>query len=339
MKKILVTGGAGYIGSHTAVELHQEGFEVVIVDNLVNSSKSAIDGISAIIGTQATFIEADCCDSEAMGKLFAEHNFDGVIHFAALKAVGESVSMPLEYYNNNLGSLMGIITAMRKSQCENLIFSSSCTVYGQSDELPVKESTPRKEATSPYGNSKAMCEDIIRDSVRAYEKFNAISLRYFNPIGAHPSALIGELPIGVPNNLVPFITQTAAGLRKELSIFGNDYNTADGTCLRDYIDVTDLAKAHVAAARRMIEGESKCGYEIFNIGTGRPLSVLELVETFQSVNSVTLPYCYAPRRDGDIEKVWGDISLVESELGWRAERSIEETLHSAWQWEKKIRNI
>lgn len=339
MAKILVTGGAGYIGSHTVVELHQEGFEVVIVDNLINSEKSAVDSIAKVCGAQIPFVNADCCDAPAMNELFTLHKFDAVIHFAALKAVGESVTKPLEYYNNNLSSLMTLISTMRKHNCENLIFSSSCTVYGEADQQPVSELTPRKEATSPYGNSKSMCEDVIRDSAKVYGDFKAISLRYFNPIGAHSSALIGELPRGVPNNLVPFITQTAAGLREELSIFGDDYGTPDGTCLRDYIDVVDLAKAHVAAAQRMLSNKGKSSYEIFNIGTGNPLSVLELVQTFEKVNNLKLKYKFAPRREGDIERVWGDITLSEKELGWSAERTIDQTLKSAWEWEKNVRGI
>ncbi|MBO7479110.1 MAG: UDP-glucose 4-epimerase GalE, partial [Bacteroidales bacterium] len=282
-KQVLVTGGSGYIGSHTCVELILAGYEPVVVDNLCNSEISAIKGIEKITGKPVDFNQVDCLDVPALEKVFSTHKFEAVIHFAALKAVGESVHIPLDYYRNNLGSLINLLTLMMKYDVPNIVFSSSCTVYGQADKLPVTEQTPRKPALAPYGATKQMCEDILHDSITAYGKVKGIALRYFNPIGAHPSALIGELPRGVPNNLIPFVTQTAAGIRPMLSIFGDDYNTPDGTCIRDYIDVVDLAKAHVVAVNRMVEGRSKSDYEIFNIGTGRGVSTLEIVKTFEKV--------------------------------------------------------
>lgn len=338
-RKVLVTGGAGYIGSHTAVELINAGYEVIIVDNLSNSDRSSLAGIAAITGVEPTFIEADCCDMEAMERLFAEHDFQSVIHFAAYKAVGESVAEPLKYYHNNITSLVNILDLMRRYERRNIVFSSSATVYGDADVLPVTERTPRKSATSPYGNTKQMAEDILRDSVAAVAHLNGIALRYFNPIGAHPSALIGELPRGVPNNLVPYITQTAAGVRECLSIFGDDYPTPDGSCLRDYIDIVDLARAHVVAIDRMVGGRNKEAFEIFNVGTGRPVSVLELVHGFEEANSLKLNYKVAPRRAGDVTAVWADTTLANEELGWRAERELTDTLRSAWAWECHVRNI
>ena len=336
---VLVTGGAGFIGSHTTVELINAGFDVIIVDNLSNSDMAAVEGIRKITGADVPFEKADCNSREELEKIFEKYEFDSVIHFAASKAVGESVEKPLMYYHNNIGSFVNILELMNKHGVSNMVFSSSATVYGQPDVLPATEQTPRKPATSPYGNTKQICEDILRDSVAACEGMKGIALRYFNPIGAHPSALIGELPKGVPNNLVPFITQTAAGIRKELSVFGDDYNTPDGSCLRDYIDVVDLAKAHVVAVRRMIENKGKAKYEIFNIGTGVPVSVLELVNTFQKVNNVKVPYKIVGRRQGDVEAVWADTKLANTELGWKAERSLDETLAAAWSWEKRVRNI
>lgn len=338
-RKVLVTGGAGYIGSHTAVELINAGYEVIIVDNLSNSDRSSLAGIAAITGVTPTFVEADCCDREAMERLFAEHDFQSVIHFAAFKAVGESVAEPLKYYQNNIGSLVNILDLMRRYERRNIVFSSSATVYGDADVLPVTERTPRKPATSPYGNTKQMAEDILRDSVAAVEHLNGIALRYFNPIGAHPSALIGELPRGVPNNLVPYITQTAAGVRECLSIFGDDYPTPDGSCLRDYIDIVDLARAHVVAIDRMVEGRNKEAFEIFNVGTGRPVSVFELVHGFEEANNLKLNYKVAPRRAGDVTAVWADTTLANDELGWHAERELTDTLRSAWAWECHVRNI
>ncbi len=337
--KVLVTGAAGYIGTHTAVELINAGFGVVVVDNLSNSELSAIEGVREITGREIPFVQADCNDRAALEEVFRAHEFCGVIHFAASKAVGESVEQPLLYYGNNLGSFVTVLELMKEYGVPNIVFSSSATVYGQPDVLPATETTPRKPATSPYGNTKQICEDILRDSVAAYEGLNGIALRYFNPIGAHPSALIGELPKGVPNNLVPFITQTAAGVRECLSIFGDDYNTGDGTALRDYIDVVDLAKAHVVAVERMVGGDMKEQYEIFNIGTGRPVSVLELVRTFERVNGVAVPYKVVGRRAGDVEAVWADTTLANTELGWKSERTLDETLRSAWEWEKHLRGL
>ena len=338
-KSVLVSGGAGYIGSHTAVELIAAGYDVVVADNLSNSDMSGIEGVRAITGIDVPFINVDCCDKEAFAKVFEQYDFDSVIHFAAFKAVGESVADPMKYYHNNLLSFINIIELMREHGRHNIVFSSSATVYGEADELPVTEATERKPATSAYGNTKQMCEDILRDATAAYPEIKGIALRYFNPIGAHPSALIGELPRGVPQNLVPYITQTAAGVRECLSIFGDDYPTEDGSCLRDYIDIVDLAKAHVAAINRMVEGKNKCGYEIFNVGTGRAVSVFELVKTFERVNNLKLNYKVAPRRAGDVVAVWADTTLANEELGWRAERSLEQTLQSAWEWEKRVRNI
>lgn len=341
MKKscVLVSGGAGYIGSHTTVELIRAGYDVVIVDNLSNSDLRAVEGVRRITGVEIPFVEADCCDREALDKVFEQYDFDSVIHFAASKAVGESVEKPLEYYANNLTSFMNIIALMRVHGRANIVFSSSCTVYGEPDRQPVTEQTPRKPATSPYGNTKQMCEDILRDSIAAYDGMKGIALRYFNPIGAHPSALIGELPRGVPQNLVPFITQTAAGIRDCLSVFGDDYPTPDGSCIRDYIDVVDLARAHVAAIARMIDGANKKNYEVFNVGTGRGVSVLELIHEFERVNNLKLNYRIAPRREGDIIAIWADPTLANDELGWRAERSLAETLQSAWAWEKHLRGL
>ena len=338
-KTVLVSGGAGYIGSHTAVELIAAGYNVVIADNLSNSDFSGVEGVRAITGVDVPFINVDCCDKAAFAEVFKGYDFDSVIHFAAFKAVGESVADPMKYYRNNLLSFMNIIELMREYGRQNIVFSSSATVYGEAEELPVTEKTERKAATSAYGNTKQMCEDILRDAVAAYPELKGIALRYFNPIGAHPSALIGELPRGVPQNLVPYITQTAAGVRECLSIFGDDYPTEDGSCLRDYIDIVDLAKAHVAAIGRMVEGRSAASYEIFNVGTGRAVSVFELVKTFERVNNLKLNYKVAPRRAGDVVAVWADTTLANKELNWHAERTLEQTLKSAWEWEKRVRNI
>lgn len=337
MKKILVTGGAGYIGSHTVVELQSVGYEVVIVDDLSNSSEKSLDGIEKITGKRPEFVKIDLKDAVKTDAFFASNkDIDAVIHFAASKAVGESVSMPLEYYFNNLNSLMNVLTSMRKHGVENIVFSSSCTVYGQADVLPVTEQTPRKEAESPYGNTKSMCEDILRDSAAAYEHLNTIALRYFNPIGAHPSALIGELPNGIPNNLIPFVTQTAAGIRECLSVFGDDYNTPDGSCIRDYIDVVDLAKAHVVAIARLLEKKNKSAYEFFNIGTGIGVSVLEIITGFEKATGKKLNYKISPRRVGDIEKVWADTSFANNELGWKASTPLEETLANCWRFQENL---
>lgn len=338
MKKqcVLVTGGAGYIGSHTAVELIGAGYDVVLADNLSNSDRSAVDGVRRITGAEVPFVEVDCCDREALRKVFEAHEFRAVIHFAASKAVGESVHEPMKYYRNNLTSFMNVIDLMREFGRANIVFSSSCTVYGEPEKQPVTERTPRKPAESPYGNTKTMCEDILRDSVAAYEGLKGIALRYFNPIGAHPSALIGELPRGVPQNLIPYLTQTAAGIRECLSVFGDDYPTPDGSCIRDYIDVVDLAKAHVVAIRRMLENENKERYEVFNIGTGRGVSVLELIRRFEEVNGLKLNYRIVGRRAGDITAIWADPTLANTELGWHAERSLDETLQAAWKWQKRL---
>ena len=336
---VLVSGGAGYIGSHTTVELINAGYDVVVADNLSNSDMSGVEGVRKITGVDVPFVNVDCCDKEAFRKVFEQYNFNSVIHFAAFKAVGESVTDPMKYYRNNLDSFMNVLELMREFNRPNVVFSSSATVYGEADELPVTELTPRKPATSAYGNTKQMCEDILRDTVTAYDGLKGIALRYFNPIGAHPSALIGELPRGVPQNLVPFITQTAAGVRECLSVFGDDYDTPDGSCLRDYIDVVDLAKAHVVAITRMVEDKNKQKYEIFNVGTGNGVSVLELVNSFERVNELKLNYKIAPRRPGDVVAIWADTTLANEELGWKAERSLDETLRSAWAWEKNVRGI
>ena len=337
-KCVLVSGGAGFIGSHVTVELIQAGYDVIVADDMSNCDLTCFEGVKKITGKEdLPFVKMNFCEEESVNALFNDHQIDAVIHFAAFKAVGESVAEPLKYYGNNLVSFMNVLQAAR-IKGSAVLFSSSATVYGEPDILPVTERSPRQSATSPYGNTKQICEDMLRDSVKAYDGLRGIALRYFNPIGAHPSALIGELPRGVPNNLVPFITQTAIGKRECLSIFGNDYPTPDGTCQRDYIDIVDLAKAHVCAVSRMLDGKMKEDYEIFNIGTGKPLSVLELVNAFQKVNGVRLNYRFAPRRSGDVTAIWADPSLANRELGWKAERSIEETLAAAWAWEQKLAN-
>ncbi len=344
-KTVLVAGGAGYIGTHTTVELIEAGYEVVIADNLSNADLSAVRGVEQIVGRSVPFVEVDCCDTEALrSRVFERYAFDSVIHFAAYKAVGESVAEPLKYFRNNLDSLLSVLSLMQEFDVHNLVFSSSATVYGQPEQLPATELTPRQRANSPYGLTKQMSEDIIQDTVAAIPFLRAIALRYFNPIGAHPSALIGELPKGVPNNLVPFITQTAAGVRKELAVFGDDYDTPDGSCLRDYIDVVDLARAHVVAVGRMVAAtaekrEDRERYEIFNIGTGTPVSVLELVHRFEEVNGVSVPHRLAERRPGDVEKIWAATDKANNELGWRAERNLGDTLRAAWAWEKRVRGL
>ena len=335
--KILVTGGTGYIGSHTVVELQQAGYEVVVVDNLSNSNIEVLNGIEKITGIRPAFENIDCTDYVNMDRMFEKYTgIEGIIHFAASKAVGESVQKPLLYYRNNVVSLMNLLQLMPIHKVPNIVFSSSCTVYGQPDILPVTEEAPIKPALSPYGNTKQICEEIIRDTAYSDGFYQATILRYFNPIGAHPSAEIGELPNGVPNNLVPFITQTAMGIRKQLQVFGNDYNTPDGTCIRDYINVVDLAKAHVIAVERMLQKKSKFNVETFNLGTGRGLSVLELVNTFQKVNGVKVPYRIVDRREGDIEQVWANPSHANNELGWKAVETVEETLRTSWKWELNL---
>lgn len=335
---ILVTGGTGYIGSHTVVELMESGFDVIIIDNLSNSSIEVLDRIEKITGKRPLFEKLDLCDKISLDQFFARYtSIEAVIHFAASKAVGESVEKPLLYYRNNLLSLINLLEGMIASGIRHLVFSSSCTVYGQPDQLPVTENSPVKPALSPYGNTKQISEEIIRDTISSNAPLRAISLRYFNPIGAHPSGLIGELPLGVPNNLVPFITQTAAGIRKELLVFGNDYSTPDGTAIRDYINVVDLSKAHVVAIQRLLNLRQKAPYEVFNLGTGRGYSVLEIIKTFEKVTGVKINYRITGRRPGDIEKVWADTSLANHELGWKAEKTLEETLASAWKWEQYYR--
>lgn len=337
---ILVTGGTGYIGSHTVVELQQSGYNVVIVDNLSNSNVEVLDGIEKITGVRPAFENIDCLDYVAMDKMFEKYSgIKAVIHFAARKAVGESVEKPLMYYRNNIASLINLLELMPKHKVKHIVFSSSCTVYGQPDPefLPVSEKAPIKPALSPYGNTKQINEEIINDTIHANADIDAVILRYFNPIGAHPSALIGELPNGVPNNLLPFVTQTAVGLRPMLKIFGNDYNTPDGTCIRDYINVVDLAKAHVVAVRRMLDQKMEQPIEIFNLGTGRGLSVKEIVDTFERVNGVKVPHEIVGRREGDIEQVWADPKKANEVLGWKAQTSVEDTLKSAWAWELKLK--
>lgn len=337
-KTVLVSGGAGFIGSHVTVELTQAGYDVVIADNFSNCDETNYRGVCRILGKELPLVKMDFCDADAVEALYERYHIDAVIHFAAFKAVGESVAEPLKYYQNNLGSFLNILEQARKRGCK-VLFSSSATVYGEPEKSPVTEQTPRQPSTSPYGNTKQMCEDFLRDAVKAYPGVEGIALRYFNPIGAHPSALIGELPRGVPNNLVPFITQTAIGKRPVLRVFGNDYPTPDGTCLRDFIDIVDLAKAHVYAVRRMLDGKMDEPYEIFNVGTGRPLSVLELITTFEKVNNLKLNWEYAPRREGDVIAIWADPALANSKLGWKATRTTEETLKSAWAWELHLKEL
>ena len=338
--QILVTGGTGFIGSHTVVELQNAGYDVVVVDDLSNSNIEVLDSIEKISGIRPQFEQFNLVDTEKTEQLFQKHSdILAIIHFAASKAVGESVQKPLLYYRNNLVSLMNLLECQLKFKVPNIVFSSSCTVYGQPDVLPVTEKTSRKDAESPYGNTKRVNEDILSDTIAANPEIKGIALRYFNPIGAHPSALIGELPLGVPQNLVPFITQTAAGLRDELKVFGDDYDTPDGSAIRDYINVVDLAKAHVIAIERLLNGKNKSNYEVFNLGTGEGLSVLQVVKGFEKATGVKLNYKIVDRRAGDIEKIWADTTYANEELGWKAEIGLEETLLSAWNWEKKVRGI
>ena len=341
MARILVTGGTGYIGSHTTVELMQQGYDVTIVDNLSNSSIDVLDGIAAIVGKKPDFANIDCGNFMDLDHVFKQFpDIVGVIHFAASKAVGESVEKPLLYYRNNLGSLVTLLEVMRLHEVKNIVFSSSCTVYGQpdADHLPVDENAPIQKALSPYGNTKQINEEIINDEAHADKTLCATILRYFNPIGAHPSALIGELPNGVPQNLLPFITQTAIGMRPELKVFGDDYNTPDGSCIRDYIYVVDLAKAHVKAIDRMLNAKDRKRVEVFNLGTGTGLSVLTLIREFEAATGVKLPYTIVGRREGDIEQVWADPKKANEVLGWKAETPIRDVLASAWKWEQHIRN-
>lgn len=337
-RRILVTGGTGYIGSHTVVELQNNGYEVIIVDNLSNSRADVVDSIEQITGERPVFEKVDCLDYAALDGVFAKYpGIEGIIHFAASKAVGESVQKPLLYYRNNLVSLINILELMPKHGVKGIIFSSSCTVYGQPDILPVTEQAPIKKAESPYGNTKQVNEEIIRDTVASGSPIHAILLRYFNPIGAHPTALIGELPNGVPQNLIPYLTQTAIGIREKLSVFGDDYDTPDGSCIRDYIYVVDLAKAHVTAMNRILDNRQKDKVEVFNIGTGRGVSVLELIHAFEAATGVKLNYQITGRRAGDIEKVWADPTYANTELGWKADTSLEDTLLTAWKWQLHLR--
>jgi UDP-glucose 4-epimerase len=334
-EKILVTGGTGYIGSHTVVELTEQGYDVVIADSLANSDISVVDRIAEICKKKPTFEQLDLCDENATLDFFSRHQIKAVIHFAAYKAVGESVQKPLMYYRNNLYSLINLLGAMRKYDVCNIVFSSSCTVYGQPDILPVIETSPKKKAESPYGNTKQISEDILFD-VSKEDNTQVIALRYFNPVGAHPSALIGELPIGVPNNLVPYITQTAIGKREALNVFGNDYNTPDGTAIRDYIHVVDLAKAHVFALQRLLNKKNKSAFEAFNIGTGNGSSVMQVIKAFENATGMKLNYKMVPRRPGDVEKIFADISLAHQELGWKTLFSLEDAMLHQWQWEQRI---
>lgn len=340
MKKILVTGGLGFIGSHTVVELQNEGFEVVVIDNLSNSSEDVLDGITAITGKTPYFENLDLREKSSVEDFFQRYDdICGVIHFAANKAVGESVQNPLMYYENNLGSLVYLLKELSKKEEAFFIFSSSCTVYGEPDSLPITESAPVKKAESPYGNTKQVGEEIIMDTCKITPSLNAISLRYFNPIGAHETAAIGELPLGVPQNLVPFITQTAAGLREQLSVFGDDYPTVDGTCVRDYIHVVDLAKAHVIALKRLLESKNESNYEMFNLGTGKGSSVLEVIQSFEKVSGEKLNYKIAPRRSGDVIAVYADTTKANEVLGWKSELTLDDAMDSAWKWEKKVRGL
>ena len=336
--RILVTGGTGYIGSHTVVELQQAGYPVVIIDNLSNSSADVVDGIDRITGVRPDFVKGDCTDINTVKALFADYpDIKGIINFAASKAVGESVQKPILYYRNNLNTLLNLLDLMGPNGVKGIVFSSSCTVYGEPDENPVTEAAPIKKATSPYGNTKQISEEIITDVINAGAPFKSVILRYFNPVGAHPSAEIGELPNGVPQNLIPYLTQTAIGIRSELSVFGDDYNTPDGSCIRDYINVVDLAKAHVIAVERMLTDKSDAKIETFNLGTGNGVSVLELINTFEEATGVKVPHRIVGRRAGDIEKVWANPAYANDVLGWKASSSFADTMRSAWAWQLKLR--
>ncbi|RDB05097.1 UDP-glucose 4-epimerase GalE [Runella aurantiaca] len=334
--KILVTGGAGFIGSHTVVELQKSGFEPIIIDNFSNSEEKVLEGLEKIIGKPVVCYNADCNDEVALRALFEKGKIGGVIHFAANKAVGESVENPLLYYGNNIGTTVLLLKLMKEYGVHNFVFSSSCTVYGQPDHLPVTEATPRQEAASPYGNTKKICEDIIRDFIFSKPAMKAIALRYFNPVGAHETAEIGELPRGVPSNLVPYITQTAAGLRQKLTVFGSDYNTPDGTCIRDFIHVVDLAKAHVKALELLAGVQEENFYDVFNIGTGEGVTVLQLIKTFEEVNNVKLNYSIGPRRPGDVEQIYAQVDKSREVMKWQTEKSLEDSLRDAWRWEQKL---
>ncbi len=329
---ILVTGGLGFIGSHTAVCLHEAGYEPILLDNLSNSQLSALEGVASLMGYTPTFIEGDVCDPTLLRQVFAQYHIEATIHFAAFKAVGESVAEPLKYYQNNMGGLMSLLKVMKETGKNKVVFSSSCTVYGEPDLVPVTEASPTKEAESPYGATKQMGERVLRDMHWAEVQ----CLRYFNPIGAHPSAAIGELPLGVPNNLIPYLTQTVAGIRQELTVFGGDYNTPDGTCIRDYIHVMDLAEAHVVSLKRLLENQAQERFEVFNIGTGDGYSVLDVINTFEKVNGLPVPHRIGERREGDVIQVWADTSRVNSVLGWKTQRGLEDMLRDAWNWQQRL---
>lgn len=336
MKKILITGGAGYIGSHTAVELWNAGMEPIILDDLSNTDEKVLDRLEEITEKRFTFYKGDCNSRALLDQLAEEHKISGVIHFAAFKAVGESTQQPLKYYRNNIGSLIVLLDWMKDQGIQDVVFSSSCTVYGQPDVLPVTESTPRKEAESPYGNTKKICEDILVDYVKSKPGVRVISLRYFNPVGAHPSGKIGELPLGVPQNLVPFITQTAAGIREKLTVFGDDYDTVDGSCVRDYIHVVDLADAHVKALSFLGKQDTDF-YEVFNVGTGNGNTVLEVIHAFENVSGVKLNYVIGPRRAGDVVKTWADTTKINQVLGWYPKFSLEDSMRDSWNWQKSLK--
>jgi UDP-glucose 4-epimerase len=335
LKNILVTGGTGYIGSHTCVELLRKGYNVFVIDNLSNSRAEVIDAVEKITGRKIFFHQFDLCDEDSVEKFFNENKIDATIHFAAFKAVGESVEEPLKYYRNNLNSLINLLEVYQKENLSNFIFSSSCSVYGQSEKQPIDENAPLAKAESPYGNTKQIGEEILSDTIRVSD-FSGIALRYFNPAGAHESALMGEYPLNAPNNLVPVITQTAIGLRPSMTVFGNDYNTPDGTCIRDYIHVVDIAKAHIVAVERLLDKKNRNKFEIFNLGTGKGKTVFEVIHAFEKTTGVKLNYKIGERRAGDVEKIWADASLANSELGWKAEISIEEIMSSAWKWENAL---
>jgi UDP-glucose 4-epimerase len=333
--KILVTGGAGYIGSHTVVELINAGHTPIIIDNFANSEQWIIDRIEQITNTKPKIYIANCMDNTVLEEIFSTEEIDGVIHFVALKAVGESMQKPLEYYYNNINSLLNVLKMMQKYKVENIVFSSSATVYGEPDDNPLTENSPRKQATNPYGNTKMIAEDILKDVITSKSKISAIPLRYFNPIGAHKSHLIGELPKGVPSNLVPYITQTAAGIRDELTVFGDDYDTPDGTCIRDFIHVVDLAKAHIATLE-YLDKQTSPFFDVFNVGTGNGTSVMELINTFEKVNNTKVNYTIGPRREGDVEACWADTTKINSIIGWKATKTIEDAMKDAWQWQKTL---
>lgn len=335
MKKILITGGAGYIGSHTAVELWNSGFEPIILDDLSNSNSGVLDGLESITGNRFTFIQGDCNDLSVLEQISKDHHISGVIHFAAFKSVGESTQLPLKYYKNNVGSLLVLLDWMARQEIKDLVFSSSCTVYGQPEVLPVTEATPRQEAESPYGNTKKICEDILVDYVKSKAPIRVISLRYFNPVGAHPSSKIGELPLGVPQNLVPYITQTAAGIREKLTVFGNDYDTPDGSCVRDYIHVVDLADAHIKALS-FLSDKTEPFYEVFNVGSGNGNTVLEAIYAFEKVSGQALNYVIGPRRPGDVVKTWADTTKIRKVLGWSPKFSLEDSMRDSWNWQKAL---